>query len=131
MTQGEVERQESDAVAIKWQRVRAASDELIDHAMVEAAYANPRLRMLFPNISHGSLHFSRCIKFPWTNDVPSIYPRSGGGFRVVRMNEPVGSNHQLAGDADSAEDAAALVVAHLPPCCGPAIDGTADDLNQP
>ncbi|WP_336050897.1 DUF6193 family natural product biosynthesis protein [Streptomyces sp. CA2R101] len=27
-------------------------------------------------------------------------------------------------------EAAALVVAHLPPGCGPAIDGTADELDR-
>ncbi|WP_328546331.1 DUF6193 family natural product biosynthesis protein [Streptomyces platensis] len=131
MTRGSPASQAPEAVAITWRKVRETSDELIDPAAVEAAYAHPLLRALFPLISHGSLHFSRCTAFPWTNDVPAVYPRSGGGFRVVRMNEPVGSSRQTVGDADSAEEAVALVVAHLPPGCGPAVDGTADDLHQP
>ncbi|MCX4638298.1 hypothetical protein HEP86_08180 [Streptomyces sp. RPA4-5] len=131
MTQGSTASQAPDDVASKWHTVRGASEGRLIHAAVEAAYAHPLLRALFPLISHGSLHFSRCTAFPWTNDVPSVYPRSGGGFRVVRMNEPVGSSRQMVGDADSAEEAVALVVAHLPPGCGPAVDGTADDLHQP
>ncbi|MFF8787830.1 DUF6193 family natural product biosynthesis protein [Streptomyces sp. NPDC015125] len=131
MTHGNIEPQASNVVAAKWQKARETSDELIDPVMVEGAYANAHLRALFPLISHGSLHFSRCTKFPWTNDVPSIYPASGGGFRVIRMNEPVGSSRQIVGEVDSAEEAAALVVAHFPPGCGPAIDGTADDLDRP
>ncbi|PBC81271.1 hypothetical protein SAMN05428945_4203 [Streptomyces sp. 2224.1] len=130
MTQN-IEPQMPDEVAIKWDKVRAASEGRLIQPAVEAAYADPLLRMLFPMISHGSLHFSRCIKFPWTNDVPSIYPAAGEGFRVVRMNEPVGSSRQMVGDADSAEGAVALVVANLPSGCGPAIDGTADDLDRP
>ncbi|AJT63298.3 hypothetical protein T261_1612 [Streptomyces lydicus] len=131
MNQGNTELQAPDAVAVKWQEVREASEDRIDHAMVEAAYANPHLRALFPNISHGSLHFSRCIKFPWTDDVPALFPRHGGGFRVKRMNEPGGSDRHLVGDTETPEEAVDLIVAHLPPGCGPAIDGTAEDLNRP
>ena len=63
-----------EAVAFKWQLTRDAPDRLIDHDIVEAAYAAPALRALYPMISHGSLQFSRCTHYPFSNDVPSLFP---------------------------------------------------------
>ncbi|MEU3910364.1 DUF6193 family natural product biosynthesis protein [Streptomyces sp. NPDC029721] len=34
-------------------------------AVIEAAYAEPRLRALFPFPSHGALSFHRNTQFPW------------------------------------------------------------------
>ncbi|MET8080672.1 DUF6193 family natural product biosynthesis protein [Streptomyces sp. NPDC005303] len=101
---------------------------LIDKALVEAAYANPALRALFPLVSHGSLQFSRCTRFPWSQDLPMIFPLFGGRFRVRQLHGPQGSGQEQVGEADSAEDAVKLVASHLPAGCGPAVDGTPDVL---
>ncbi|MEU2250770.1 DUF6193 family natural product biosynthesis protein [Streptomyces sp. NPDC019224] len=74
-------------------------------------------------VSHGALSLHRCTRFPWTNDVGTLYPRAGGGFMVIRS-----SDHTVLGKPDTVEDAVALIVANLPEGTGPAIDGTADDL---
>ncbi|MFJ9523167.1 DUF6193 family natural product biosynthesis protein [Kitasatospora sp. NPDC101801] len=68
--------------------------------------------------------FSRCTGFPWSRDVPSIFPDHGGRFRVIRLYEPGG---QIIGSL-TADEAVELVASHLPADCGPAIDGTPDVL---
>ncbi|WP_326621299.1 DUF6193 family natural product biosynthesis protein [Streptomyces decoyicus] len=117
-----------EVVALKWRSVRALSAEMIDHDMVEAVYAQPRMRQFFPLVSHGSLQFSRCTEFPWTNDIPALFPSAGGGFVVIRMWEPNGSERQQVGWVKTLEEAAALIVAEIPAGWGPAVHGTADDV---
>ncbi|TRO57401.1 MULTISPECIES: DUF6193 family natural product biosynthesis protein [unclassified Streptomyces] len=116
-----------EAVAFKWQLVRNAPDQLIDHDIVEAAYANPVLRSLFPLISHGSLQFSRCTRSPWSYDVPSLSPQLGGGWRALRAHKgrDIPDRH-----AQTPEEAVAFVVEGLPDGCGPAVEGPADLLLQ-
>ncbi|MEV7174142.1 DUF6193 family natural product biosynthesis protein [Streptomyces sp. NPDC093224] len=120
-----------DPVAAKWQAVRDMDANLIDKALVEAAYANPSLRALFPLVSHGSLQFSRCTHFPWSQDLPSIFPYDGERhFRVLRLHEPRGSGREQIGGPVTADEAVELVASHLPAGCGPALDGTPDDLES-
>ncbi|WP_282690148.1 MULTISPECIES: DUF6193 family natural product biosynthesis protein [unclassified Streptomyces] len=119
-----------DPVAAKWQVVRDMNENLIDTALVEAAYTNPALRALFPLVSHGSLQFSRCTRFPWSQDLPSIFPHGERHFRVRRLHEPRGSGREQIGGAVTADEAVELVALHLPPGCGPALDGTPDDLES-
>ncbi|MFD9596437.1 DUF6193 family natural product biosynthesis protein [Kitasatospora sp. NPDC059973] len=73
-----------DPVAEQWGEVRQMSRGLIDNELVEAAYADPVLRALFPLVSHGSLQFSRSAELPWSQDLPSIFPNRGG-FRILRL----------------------------------------------
>ncbi|MER6198470.1 DUF6193 family natural product biosynthesis protein [Streptomyces sp. NPDC001586] len=119
-----------DPVAAKWQVVRDLGDNLIDTALVEAAYATPTLRALFPLVSHGSLQFSRCTRFPWSQDLPSIFPHGEGHFHVLRLHEPRGSGREQIGGTVTGDEAVELVASHLPPGCGPALDGTPDDLES-
>ncbi|MEU9065102.1 DUF6193 family natural product biosynthesis protein [Streptomyces sp. NPDC048430] len=123
MTQNEARAQAAEIVANKWQSILDSGDSLIDPAMPRAAYASPRLRELFPTVSHGALYLSRCIRYPRPHDVGSLFPRAGGGFMVVRQ-----SDGAVLGEPDTVEEAIALIVANLPAGCGPAIDGTAHDL---
>src|SRR5204862_1498101 len=88
--------------------------------VIDAAYAAPELRRLFAYTSHASLHFSTCTGFPYSQDVPHIDPRADTGY-IVR--DPI--HRELIGEADDAEQAVALLVAHLPPNLGPAMAGTA------
>ncbi|MFJ4868971.1 DUF6193 family natural product biosynthesis protein [Streptomyces sp. NPDC088757] len=87
-----------------------------DPVVLEAAYAEPRLRALFPFPSHGCFTFHRNTRFPWSNDLPFI---AGSGPCTV-----YGPRYSaVLGEALTPQQAAALVVAHLPPDCGPAFDG--------
>ncbi|MEU6086766.1 DUF6193 family natural product biosynthesis protein [Streptomyces sp. NPDC047085] len=75
------------------------------------------------------MQFSRCTRFPWSGDLPSVFPLAGERFRVLRLHEPRGSGREEVGEADTAEEAVELVVSHLPTGCGPAVDGTPDVLD--
>ncbi|MFE5596125.1 DUF6193 family natural product biosynthesis protein [Streptomyces sp. NPDC056549] len=114
-------------VAAQWQLVREKKESLIDKHLVEAAYANPALRSLFPMVSHGSLQFSRCTRFPWSQDLPSIFPE-GERFCVLRLHERQGSGRERIGGAFTAEEAVEIAAAHLPNGWGPAVDGKPDIL---
>jgi hypothetical protein len=89
------------AVETMWTIYRNSTAAHVDHDLVEAAYAEPRLRALFPFHSHRSLNFSRCT-----------------GFGPAGMAE-----------TDDPRDAVALVLVQLPSDCGPAVAGTAHDLD--
>ncbi|MFE3375389.1 DUF6193 family natural product biosynthesis protein [Streptomyces anulatus] len=115
-------------VTREWQSVLSESSSVIDPNLSRAAHAHPRLRSLFPLISHGSLQFSRCTRYPWSRDVPSLFSRRDGSFSIIRLWETGESGLREVGVADTASEAVALLSATLPEDWGPAIEGTADDL---
>ncbi|MEU6629174.1 DUF6193 family natural product biosynthesis protein [Streptomyces parvus] len=87
------------SVIREWQSVLAEPSGVIDPALARAAHAHPRLRSLFPLISHGSLQFSRCTRPPWSRDVPSLFRRRDGRFSVIRLWETGESGHRCVGVA--------------------------------
>ncbi|MCT6775278.1 DUF6193 family natural product biosynthesis protein [Streptomyces sp. CS7] len=123
MRSNEVLVQPAEIVAADWKTILDFEDDLIHSAMPRAAYAHPRLRELFPTVSHGALYFSRCIHYPRTKDVGTLLRRAGDGFMVHRQ-----SDGTILGEPDTVEEAVALIVANLPEGCGPAIDGSVHDL---
>ncbi|MEU0398859.1 DUF6193 family natural product biosynthesis protein [Streptomyces sp. NPDC006197] len=120
--ESEAPREAAEIVAAEWRRVLGMSERRIDPAIPRAAHARPELRELFPMVSHGALYFSRCTQYPWTHDVAALFPRPGG-FHVFRH-----SDKTVLGEPDTVEEAVRLIVANLPDGCGPAVDGTPDDL---
>jgi hypothetical protein len=117
-----------DPVEAKWKSYRETSARHIDHELIEAAYAQPRLRALFPFTSHYTLCLSQCTRFPFTHDLPVIDPIGNGRYRVSwPTRSPTGP--AAIGETDNPDDGAALLVDHLPETCGPAVDATADDLD--
>jgi hypothetical protein len=120
-----------EAVEAKWTIYRHTTAPHVDHDLVEAAYAQPSLRALFPFHSHRSLNFSRCTGYPYTHDVPVIVPRPDGTYRVTWWQDRSPHGAASIGEADNPHDAVALVLAHLPDDCGPAVTGTANDLDRP
>ncbi|MBC9714231.1 hypothetical protein H9Y04_16845 [Streptomyces sp. TRM66268-LWL] len=90
---------------------------------METAYAEPRLRQLFPWTGMGELHFSRCTEWPWTWDIPYIQPAAEGTYWV---SGPLRS--ETVGPAATAQEAVAMVAGLLPPGCGPAYANTRDEL---
>jgi pimeloyl-ACP methyl ester carboxylesterase len=85
--------------------------------VIEAAFAEPRLRGLYPFPSHGALFFHRNTDFPWSNDLPHI-ATGFTGYVVYAARSA-----EILGETATPEEAAALVVAHLPDDCGPAVEG--------
>lgn len=112
-----------DAVAVAWESMlaRLPHTRLGDPDITRAAYAEPRLRALFPFPSHGQFHFLRNTIAPHTGGLPFITGGGEGGLKVHT------ADYKLLGEPSTAEEAAALVVAHLPDDCGPAFEGTLGD----
>lgn len=117
------------AVEFKWStllktwavRADANPEAISPLPLIEAAMKQPELAQLFPFTSLYTLHFSRTTGYPFTNDCPFAVPIGNGRFRAV---EHTG---EVIGEGNAAE-VIAMLVTHLPPNCGPAINGTADDL---
>ncbi|WP_222872040.1 MULTISPECIES: DUF6193 family natural product biosynthesis protein [unclassified Streptomyces] len=114
---------EEDIIEAAWQKLLTA--HRVDGRLLRAAYAEPRLRQLFPWVGMGELHFSRCTELRWTWDVPFVAPMMGGGFLVGGP-----SRSQSVGPAPTAEAAIAMVVERLPPGCGRAFVGTPEELAE-
>ncbi|WP_240958460.1 DUF6193 family natural product biosynthesis protein [Streptomyces barkulensis] len=111
----------ADPIETRWEAL--LDSEYVDSELVRAAYAEPRLRQLFPWAGMWELHFSRCIEPPFTWDVLYIAPRKGGGFLVEGP-----SRGESVGEADTAGVAVAIVVDHLPQDCDRAFVGNRHDL---
>lgn len=91
------------------------------------ADAHPQLRVLFPFTSVTVLHLSRCTRYQFSLDVPCVVPDGTGRFEVMRTPNMV-TGPRMIGVSVTAAEAVALIAAHLPERCGPAIDGTAENL---
>ncbi|GEM_PF-3087377 len=113
-----------DAVAVRWQLLREHAADIV-RPLVEAAFAQPRLQVLFPFTSHHDLLFSRCTGYPYSWDVPFIQHLPGGRYLVAGPLRGM-----VIGAADDPESAVALVVDGLPAGCGPAVAGTAEELER-
>jgi hypothetical protein len=115
----------AEAVAEQWRLLRASwnsEDQFRFVAeIIEAAYAAPALRQLFPYTSHAAFCLSTCTGYPYSDDIPPIVPRDGGGY--VLLNPSTGA---AITEVDDAESAVAALLAHLPANVGPAVAGTAD-----
>jgi hypothetical protein len=88
-------------------------------AMLEAAVREPILRRLYPVFDHDCLSFSRCTGYPPAFVGPSIDVRSNGTYRVSHISRV---------EFETAEEAVREVVSRMPPGCGPAIQGTAEEV---
>lgn len=118
-----VERDDAaGAVAIIWQQQLDAPVYEPIKPLLLASFAEPRLRALRPFTSHLVLHFSRCIGYPFSRDLPFVTPLAGGRYSVYETPA------RMIGEVDNAAQAIDTVVAALPGDLGPAILGTANDL---
>ncbi|MFF3226012.1 DUF6193 family natural product biosynthesis protein [Nocardia suismassiliense] len=115
--------EQGDPVETHWKSYRRTQVPYIDHDLIEAAYAQPRLRVLFPYTSHETLHLSRCTRFPYTHDIPGITPLRDGTYQVSWPRP-----RSIIGHADTPSEAVRLVVDHLPDDCRAAVDATAVEL---
>ncbi|MFG3163384.1 DUF6193 family natural product biosynthesis protein [Streptomyces sp. NPDC048232] len=92
--------------------------------LVLVAHAEPLLRQLYPWTGMWELHFSRCTEIRHTWDIPYIGTLADGRYYV---EGPSRTSPRIA-ETDSARVAVAMVVDHLPPHCGPAFIGNAEEL---
>ncbi|MFE5592623.1 DUF6193 family natural product biosynthesis protein [Streptomyces sp. NPDC056549] len=125
MTNDEQDRAAAELVAAQWSRLLEDDGEIVDPATVRAAHAQPRLRQLFPGVSHGVMFFSRCTGFPAAQVGGQVYPRREGR---VWVRGPLGVG--TLGEVDTLEEAFALVVSSLPEGCGPAVLGDANEVRR-
>ncbi|MEV6073329.1 DUF6193 family natural product biosynthesis protein [Nocardia sp. NPDC052001] len=119
-----------DSVAAQWNLLRTEQTyyrRFLDHDLIEAVYAHPRLRVLFPFTSVATLHLSRCTRYPFSFDIPCVVSDYGGGFDVIRTPKMV-AGPRMIGVGVTVSEAVALIAAHLPHGCGPAIEATAENL---
>jgi hypothetical protein len=88
--------------------------------LVRACSREPRLRQLRPYTSHWSLCFSRCTRYPFTDDGPFIElaPGLDGAefdFTVTaRRDDPTSELRRAANSVAAAAQAAALVPLNCP-----------------
>ncbi|MER5428168.1 DUF6193 family natural product biosynthesis protein [Streptomyces sp. NPDC002588] len=86
--------------------------------LLEAAAAHPLTRRLYPFTSHFTLCLGSRTRYPYDVRAPAVTPMSDGRFRVHRLRVAAPIGH-----TDTAEEAVALVAAHLPDGLGPATAG--------
>ncbi|MFD8821344.1 DUF6193 family natural product biosynthesis protein [Streptomyces sp. NPDC059605] len=92
--------------------------------LVRVAHAEPLLRQLYPWTGMWELHFSRCTKIRHTWDVPYIGTLGDGRYYV---EGPSRTSPRIA-ETDDAQAAVTMVIDRLPPYCGPAFSGDAEEL---
>jgi hypothetical protein len=115
-------------VTKRWQRLERSlkSEELPFPLMrdliplVSEAAKRPQLRQLLPFTSVHRLCFSRTTAFPWVQVDCIAWPIGNGRFRITSIDEKTD-----LGEGDAVQ-AANILIANLPPNCGPAIHGTAE-----
>ncbi|MGG8406899.1 DUF6193 family natural product biosynthesis protein [Streptomyces sp. 12297] len=89
------------ALSYRWQEVRSLPDRTIDRNLIEAVYAAPRLRALYPLVSHGSLTFSDTPLPPHPHHFPRANPHGEHGWLVGDPRQPA-SVHTPAATAEAA-----------------------------
>ena len=110
-------------VEYRWQSYLAAMTHPELHKLVRVAATRPQLRMLFPFTSMYNLCFSRCTGYPYSGDLPYIHPTEAGQYQVCdRSSRVLGKGN--------VEEVVNITIANLPAGCGPAIAGTAEDLDK-
>jgi Family of unknown function (DUF6193) len=128
------ERGPADEVAEQWRLARApvGRDDRFRFVkdLIEAAYAVPQLRQLFPYTSHFTLCFSTCTGYPYSDDIPCIEPSPEEKVYTLHQCDGYVLRNRMGdviGEADDAESAITALLAHLPANVGPAVAGTADE----
>ncbi|WP_030196336.1 DUF6193 family natural product biosynthesis protein [Streptomyces sp. NRRL S-87] len=91
------------AIPYKWQEIRSLPAGLIDSRLVEAAFAAPQLRALFPVVSHGALTFSDTPIPPHPDHFPRASPHGEHGW-IVDSAEKSASDRLVAATAEEAAD---------------------------
>jgi hypothetical protein len=115
----------AEEVAWQWKMMRDHIADCLPELLplADLILTCPPLNQLFPYISLEALCFSRCTGQLFSSDCPAVTALGPGDFEV-RSNRGVPLGR---GDAATALH---LLTRNLPPHCGPAVQGTANDLNS-
>lgn len=114
--------EEGRAADWKWETLILFWERLPEvRTLINRAALEPALRRPFPYTSLNTICFSRCTGYPFTSDTACMTP-IGGGQYVVSVQDC----RKFLGRVD-VELAVKITVEHLPPGCGAARAGTADD----
>jgi hypothetical protein len=106
---------------------RSIMSELIP--LVSEAAKRPELRQLMPFTSLFWLCLSRTTMYPWVTVNCTAHPIGDGRFRITNGTWGINANgDRILGEGDAVK-AAEILAANLPPNCGPAIHGTAEEWN--
>ena len=100
-------------VVSEWQHLRKEAAEVNwpeYHALIEAAYAEPTLRQLYPFTSHWSLRFSTRTRPSLSREVMVCLHAGRGTEYTITL----GYEGPLLGQTATAEEAVAVAVHHLP-----------------
>ncbi len=97
------------------------------YKLAQIASETPKLRQLLPYTSVGRFCFSHCLGFPFSYDCPSAQWMGENQIQVYGASGMNGWHNHPVG-IGNAHEAAQMLADALPPNCGPAILGTADDL---
>ncbi|MGV9311555.1 DUF6193 family natural product biosynthesis protein [Streptomyces sp. NPDC003691] len=118
MTNDQNLRPAAEIVAARWAYLLAEGEsaDLVRLDVVRAAHSHPRLRELFPCVSHGSLYFSAFADPPHRRIGGQVYCREDNRFIVTSFPE-----QGVLGETETLEEAFAIVAEHLPPGTGPAV----------
>ncbi|MFJ3633857.1 DUF6193 family natural product biosynthesis protein [Streptomyces sp. NPDC090112] len=101
-------RQEAAGLEYSWRETY--------RALIEAAYAEPSMRALYPFTSHWALRFSTTARPHLTLGGPSLMARGDGTYGVGR-----GFVTADPGCFTTPQDAVAAALPHLPTSPGPAV----------
>ncbi|MGW6420064.1 DUF6193 family natural product biosynthesis protein [Streptomyces sp. NPDC055055] len=124
MTDDADTRSAAEIVAGAWRLLLDGGHDLIDTETVRAAHAWPRLRQLFPLVSHGVMYFSSRTGMPAVHVGGQVHPRGADGRYRVAGPKGVGTLDR----AETLDQAFALVAGNLPDECGPAVLGGAGQV---
>ncbi|GGQ87345.1 DUF6193 family natural product biosynthesis protein [Couchioplanes azureus] len=110
----------AQVVATQWQLLREAADQAPwpeYRELLDAAYAEPKLRQLYPYTSHWALKFSTTTGYPFSPNAVCVETQNGQF--VVRTSW----DGVVLGQPTTAEEAVSLVLSRLPSDVGPATAG--------
>ncbi|OLE20722.1 MAG: hypothetical protein AUG49_24175 [Catenulispora sp. 13_1_20CM_3_70_7] len=110
--------------ASEWQHMRTEASEADwpeYQALIEAAYAEPALRALYPFTSHWTLRFSTSTR-PYLTTLPSCLSAPRGGGRYTVSAHFMG---EVTAETSTADEAVATVMRQLPGGLGPVTLGAA------
>jgi hypothetical protein len=107
----------------EYRRLGKNNKEYSPIPFINAAMKKPELRQLFPFTSLSTLCFSRTTGYPFfTKDCPSVASQGNGKYCVYASG-----SHEVIGEG-TIDEVLEIAIKHLPPNCGAAVNGTADDF---
>ncbi|MBW5483995.1 DUF6193 family natural product biosynthesis protein [Streptomyces bambusae] len=101
---------DAEVIAETWRYFLEDAEDLVDPAVVRAAYAQPRLRELCPGVSHGVMFFNQGTGYAGRRVGGEVRATPDGRYRV---RGPVTAPTTIA-VVDTLEEAFALLVTTLP-----------------